>query len=123
MLLVVLAAAFVSPASADIYKCSDEHGNVAYLQLPCPAEREKPAATEESDDSVAVEDDVELEPAEMPAAPSSRLPGEPLDACKKRYRDQIDAVEAELFSTDLADRSESFKERLLALTQQLRACD
>ncbi len=108
--LAVVAACSVaatSRAETHIYKCTDDAGNVAYLQLPCPAKPAAPAA----------------EYSEPAPVQSSREPAEPLADCKKRYRDQIDAVEAELFTTDVATMGETYKERLLALAQQLRACD
>jgi hypothetical protein len=123
VLLVSLLVAATPRASADIYKCTDEDGNVAYLQLPCPVKKAMPVEPSETDDSDEAVDNIEPEATGPTPAPSSRLPGEPLAQCKKRYRDQIDAVEAELFSADFADQSEAFKERLLVLTQQLRACE
>lgn len=124
-LLAVIAACSVattSRAQADIYKCTDDEGNVAYLQLPCPVEVEKPAEPVAQTDDAELEQHIEPEYAEPTPPASSRQPGELPEACKKRYRDQIDAVEAELFAANLAEQGEAYKERLLALAQQLRAC-
>ena len=125
--LAVVAACSVaatSRAETHIYKCTDDAGNVAYLQLPCPAKPAAPVETAAAGNGDKPEEPVApaaefLEPAPVQ---SSREPGEPLADCKKRYRDQIDAVEAELFTTDVATMGETYKERLLALAQQLRAC-
>jgi len=112
--LILLTAALTPTAHADIYKCTDEHGNVAYLQTPCPAEE-------------AVQDEELTEASPAPQSPdvqvpSSRRPGEPLDDCKKRYRDQIDEIDAEMQTVFSSEQGEAYKEKLLALTKQLRAC-
>jgi hypothetical protein len=102
-------------AQADIYKCTDEHGNVAYLQTPCPAEvvKETPSVqeVEKSEDTT-----------EPPPEPPSSQPDESLEACKKRFRDQIDAIDAELGASISPEQADAYKERLLVLTRQLRAC-
>jgi hypothetical protein len=103
-------------AHADIYKCTDEDGNVAYLQLPCPAT--KAAATEVARDA---DSDTDIA-APQPPTPSSRLENESLENCKKRYRDQIDEIDAEMRADYSPEQSDSYMERLRPLTQQLRAC-
>lgn len=129
-LLIALATAAFSATHADIYKCTDEHGNVAYLQLPCPTEELKSAHNTDNADVSAAEPEQredEEDPtyeSQIPApqTPSSRRPGERLDACKKRYRDQIDEIDAEIRKSYTPAQGELYKKRLLALTQQLRAC-
>ena len=128
--LVLLTVALAPAAHAEIYKCTDEHGNVAYLQTPCPIEvAEEPADADDADDPVAaaeeVEDITEFLPEPRPAeanVPSSRRPDEPLEACKKRYRDQIDEIDAELRTSFSSAQADAYKEKLLELTKQLRAC-
>ena len=118
-------------AHADIYKCTDEHGNVAYLQTPCPVEKEEEPAGTGDEDMPRVEaeqDDYVPESTPEPQSsevniPSSRQPGESLDACKKRYRDQIDVIDAEMRTAFSPEQGSAYKERLLALTKQLRACE
>ena len=128
--LIVLTVALVPAAQAEIHKCTDEHGNVAYLQTPCPAEKTEDAdATRDVDD---LADDVaesewvpESSPEPQPdevEIPSSRQPGEPLRACKNRYRDQIDEIDAEMRASFSPEQAEAYKQRLLVLTRQLRAC-
>ncbi len=129
-LLIPLATALAPAAHADIYKCTDEHGNVAYLQTPCPVERveEAPAPDEEDVPTVEALTDDELlasypEPQSTEAqVPSSRQPGEALDECKKRYREQIDEIDAEMKAVFSTEQGDAYKERLLALTKLLRAC-
>jgi len=127
--LLCAAALSVPTVAADIYRCTDENGNVAYLQLPCPpAEDVEREVTPDADASQAELADnwmsaqPDAEQATNPA-PSSRLENESLDTCKKRYRDQIDAIDAELGSSWSADEVGNYKEQLRALTQQLRACE
>jgi len=120
--LATVSLAATLRTNAEIHKCTDDDGNVAYLQLPCPAKAAEPIEPTAADEGAEVEEPAAPESVEPVPLPSSRQPGEPLAACKKRYRDQIDAVEAELFATDVATQGEAYKERLLALAQQLRAC-
>ena len=126
----VLATALFSIAHADIHKCTDENGNVTYQQLPCPTGKPQSADSADKAEITASEpeqreDAVEpMRESQMPAPlnPSSRRPGERLDACKKRYRDQIDEIDAEIRKSYTPAQGEKYKKRLLALTQQLRAC-
>ncbi len=128
--LILLTAALTPTAHADIYKCTDEHGNVAYLQTPCPAEIvEKTPVTLDDDTQIdeAVQDEDLTEALPEPQlpgvqVPSSRRPGEPLNDCKKRYRDQIDEIDAEMQTVFSSEQGDAYKEKLLALTKQLRAC-
>ena len=105
MLSLTLFTVTLTPAAhADIYKCKDEHGNVAYLQTPCPVENVKESPATENDDARIVEpaqDEDVIESSPEPQSPevqipSSRRPGEPLDDCKKRFRDQIDEIDAKM---------------------------
>jgi hypothetical protein len=131
-ILLFIAFIAVSPTAtpAEIYKCIDEYGNVAYLQLPCPAESAEAAELNQDNaadvaDPEQHQDTKESPPApETPAeqVPSSRRPGELLDDCKKRYRDQIDEIDAEMRVAFSPEEGELFKEKLLALTRELRAC-
>ena len=118
---LAILLAIAAPANADIYRCTDEDGNVAYLQLPCP----EPAAIEETVDEPQSEEggegDVE-EPVATPIVESSREPGEALADCRKRYRDQIDAIDLEMRNGFSPEQAGDYKERLRTLTQQLRAC-
>lgn len=120
---VLLFAALMPTAHAEIYKCTDEHGNVAYLQTPCPVKKlEETAVIEDAEEPEYVpESTPEPQPAEA-RTPSSRLPNEALDDCKKRYRDQIDEIDAELGVSLSPAQAEVYKQSLLSLTRQLRAC-
>jgi hypothetical protein len=130
VLLFAFIAASSTATQADIYKCTDEYGNVAYLQLPCPAEKAEATVPDIDSDAGAVEpeqqpDMKESSPAPQtpaPQNPSSRRPGERLEDCKKRYRDQIDEIDAEMRVTFSPEQGELYKKKLRALTQQLRRC-
>lgn len=56
-----------------------------------------------------------------PRADDSRS-GELTQQCKKRYRDQIDAIDAEMRRGYSSAQGESYRERLRVLTQRLRSC-
>lgn len=128
--LTLFIAALTPAAHADIYKCKDEHGNVAYLQTPCPVEKVKESPVADDDDARTVEtaqDEDLIESSPEPQSPevqtpSSRLPDELLDECKKRFRDQIDEIDAKMQTGFSPEQGEAYKERLMALTKQLRAC-
>ena len=120
VVLATLSVTAVPQAHADIYKCTDEYGNVAYLQLPCPAKIvQQPEVPEPA---AADAPEPEPQPPTQAQTPSSRLEGELLEDCKQRYRNQIDEIDAEIPSDNTAEQGEVYKERLLALTRQLRAC-
>jgi hypothetical protein len=122
-LVEFLAIVPLTTSAAEIYTCTDENGNIAYQQLPCPAEKAEPVEPEAPAGLVDDVIDVIDEPDEaLPSAPSSRRPDEPLDDCKKRYRDQIDEIDAELSNALSTEQNEAYKKQLLALAQQLRAC-
>ncbi|MDH3552842.1 MAG: DUF4124 domain-containing protein [Gammaproteobacteria bacterium] len=44
------------------------------------------------------------------------------EQCKDRYRDQIDAIDAQMRSGYTSQQGEAYRERLRALTEQMRAC-
>ena len=118
--LILLIATLTPAAHAEIYKCKDEYGNVAYLQTPCPVEEtEETPAT----DAEIVEPAQDEEVAESLPEPSSRRPSEQLNDCKKRHRDQIDEIDAEMQTAFSPEQGAAYKEELLALTKQLRACE
>jgi hypothetical protein len=121
VVLATLSVTAVPQAHADIYRCTDEYGNVAYLQLPCPAKKVQEPEVPEPVAADAPEPEPEP-PTAAARAPSSRLEGELLENCKKRYRDQIDEIDAEIPSNNTPEQGRAYKERLLALTRQLRAC-
>jgi hypothetical protein len=126
--LLILLTVFLMPvAHADIYKCTDEYGNVAYRQTPCPAEKvEETDVAQDADDTIVETDPdeeiLESSPEPQTPVPSSRQPDEPLADCKKRYRDQIDEIDAEILTAFSPSKGATYKEQLLALTRQLRAC-
>jgi hypothetical protein len=120
-LSALLYVALAPAAYADIYKCTDEHGNVAYLQTPCPVEvADEPPVAAEHDDYVPESTPEPRLPE--PPVPSSRRAGETLQDCKTRYRDQIDEIDAEMRKGFSPEEGPGFKEKLLVLTKQLRAC-
>jgi len=121
--LILLIAALTPAAHADIYKCKDEHGNVAYLQTPCPVEKPEEAPVTDDTDAKIAERAQDEEVTESLPEPSSLRPGEQLNDCKKRYRDQIDEIDAEMLTVFSPEQGAAYKESLLALTKQLRACD
>lgn len=78
---------------------------------------------ETQDPSLAMPDAIERPTASRPVsrADDSRS-GEVTQQCKKRYRDQIDAIDAEMRRGYSSAQGETYRERLRVLTQQLRSC-
>ena len=104
-------------SGAEIFRCEDPEGGVVFQQTPCPEpEPEEP----EPDEEVADEAPVMAYEAE----PAARPPADPevVAACKKRHRDAIDAIDAEMRAGFTPQQGEVFKQRLRLLTEKLRAC-
>ena len=125
--LIVLAfTALVTGAPAtEIYKCTDAEGGVVYTQTPC--EEERLADTSKEADEPSAEADaestetVELAPEVVIDAPDDRTEEE-IAACKKQYRDAIDAIDARLARDFDPEKADEYKQELLELTRQLRRC-
>jgi hypothetical protein len=47
---------------------------------------------------------------------------EETEECKNPLRDEIDAIEAEMLRGYTSEQSEDFKQRLIELTKEMRAC-
>lgn len=125
---------FCTVAQADIYKCTGDDGNLVFQQTPCV---EKVPAEDEANASSADDRDVEEEgptestyATEVPASndnDTSPLPGdtsqpEVIQLCKKKYRDAIDKINAEMSQNFSSEQGEAYRQRLRVLTRQLRAC-
>ncbi len=110
---------WIAEVSAEIYSCEGEDGVATYQDQPCPDPA--PATADLEPEPVA-------EPADTPRAPEAPRTATPDDtelvaACKKRYRDEIDRLDAELASGAAADQLEDYRERARALSQQLSRCE
>jgi hypothetical protein len=124
--LIVASIIWFQPvvAQTEIHKCTDADGGVVYSQLPCtPQKTVETQTTEPEEDSQypapvfineesAAEEAAEQEP-ELAADRAS---------CKKRYRDAIDAIDAEIGREYTPEKAEHYKQRLLRLTNKLRQC-
>jgi hypothetical protein len=104
-------------SGAEIFRCEDPGGGVVFQQTPCPEpEPEEPEPDEEKADEAPV--------TAYEAEPEPRAPAAPevVAACKKQYRDAIDAIDAEMRAGFTPQQGEVFKQRLRLLTEKLRAC-
>ena len=124
--LVVLTTSWYGIAVADteIHKCTDADGGIVYSQLPCAPEKPDVVEEEQAEDSSAgnapVADEARLAVEQVNDRPPKSA--EELAACKKQYRDQIDAIDAEIQRDYSAEKADDYKQRLLQLTRQLRQC-
>jgi hypothetical protein len=105
--IVCFCAFYTASAQTEIHKCTDADGGVVYSQVPCLPQKSVESEKTESDATV---------PQEEPK------PDTNTSACKKRYRDAIDAIDAEISNEYSPDKSEEYKQRLLLLTRKLRQC-
>lgn len=127
-LYVILLFSFCAPglalAQTPIYKCKSADGGVVYSQLPCkdeaPAEAEEPVRDEAVEGAIPLVETIESLPLEE--AVEDEAASETKAACKRRYRDEIDVVDAELRRETSREKDDEYKKRLLALTRKLRAC-
>jgi len=111
-------------AETQIHKCKSADGTVVYSQLPCkdeePAEVASPIDSDVAESPAQLVEKAELLPPnevqEEPAISENRA------ACKKRYRDEIDAIDAEIRREYSIENDADYKQQLLALTRKLRAC-
>ena len=108
--LIIVGFCLLNTASAQtqIHKCTDADGGVVYSQLPC--------APQKSVESEKTELSTTEVPQEEPELETNR------SACQKRYRDAIDAIDAEIVREFSPDKAEQYKQQLLLLTRKLRQC-
>ncbi|MEM7430542.1 MAG: DUF4124 domain-containing protein [Pseudomonadota bacterium] len=121
VLLVGALLSVTTQAQTQIHKCVDAEGNIEYTDSPCP--EPKP---------------VEAEPAKSKDKPEQPVPSEfvwerkpvrfarsvdEIESCKDEYRDQIDAIEAEIIAGYSPDDGPEYKARLLKLTSAMRDCE
>lgn len=128
LIFVLLGAGCVpgaAVAQTPIHQCKDADGGVVYSQLPC--KDEEPAGQEAAEDT----EDAAASPEPLTIAATPRPADDPQDepeadentaACKKRYRDAIDEIDAEIRREYTPEKDADYKQRLLALTRKLRAC-
>ena len=107
-------------SGAEIFRCEDPEGGLVFQQTPCPEPEPEPEPEPKPDEEVtdaapAAEQEPEPEPRAL-ADPAA------VAACKKQYRDAIDAVDAEMRAGFTPQQGEVFKQRLRLLTEKLRAC-
>lgn len=118
VLLLICTLFFITDAGAEIYRCTDENGNMVFSQVPC-AKEEAPEAEEETD---------EAPEAEPPAGDNIDVVTDVHDSaavaqCKKPYRDAIEAIEARMLDGYSPEQAEAYKKQLLGLTKGLRSCE
>lgn len=122
LLPIVLCAPGLGFAETTIHQCKDADGGVVYSQLPCkdevPAKSDEPVENEEP----AQSENAVAEPPEPDDTYVDARSGESRSACKKRYRDEIDLIDAEIRREYTPEKDAEYKQRLLALTRKLREC-
>ena len=124
LLALCLGYAIAATAETEIHKCTDADGGIVYSQLPCPPDEPDVAEEEGAADSSEDEAPVTVEAALIVEQVDDGPPksAEELAACKKQYRDQIDAIDAEIQRDYSQEKADDYKQRLLQLTRQLRQC-
>ena len=124
--LVVVCFCLLNAASAqtEIYKCTDADGGVMYSQLPCAPQ--KLVETKKTEPEAEVASPNPVSPSEESSIAETPADDAELEtdtsACRKRYRDAIDAIDAEIGQEYSPEKAEHYKQRLLLLTRKLRQC-
>lgn len=114
LLLVSLCWLGTAGAQTPIHKCTEADGSVVYSQLPCvtqPKPETKPDTKPES-----------ASPVVAVTPPKEVEPKTDVSSCKKRYRDAIDVIDAEIGRDYSPAKAEEYKQQLLLLTRKLRQC-
>ena len=116
---IALSCLWIAEAVAEIYACESDDGVAIYQDQPCPAPA--PAASDAGSEAVA-EPAAAMQVPETPARAES-ADAELVAACKKRYRDEIDRLYAELSSGVASDKLEEYRDKARGLSQQLSRCE
>ena len=119
----VLLGLWNSESAAEIYACEGDDSVMSYQDQPCSV-----PAPEDADGEAKADPSAEADPKSPQAVaelPTTVVPkdAELVAACKKRYRDAIDRLYAELASGDAPDELEEYREQARALSQQLIRCE
>ena len=130
MLMFVAAVALLAPgqrvlAQTEIHKCVGQDGGVIYQQLPCADEAAKkqsvpPPRTTAAQPAPESRDVPRQSPQRRPA--DQQRDTAAADACRQRYRDAIDRIDAEISNGIPADEVEEYRGRARALSQALSRC-
>ena len=124
LILIGLGCGCSTLAQTEIHKCTDADGGIVYSQLPC-APQDQEGDDQNQDEKTADGIAAEYVPeSTVVLQASDGLPksAEEVAECKKRYRDQIDAIDAEIQREYSEEKADDYKQRLLQLTRQLRQC-
>lgn len=121
LIVASLCVPNIAAAQTEIYKCTDADGGLVFSQLPCsPHTSEKPESDERVENAEPVSAKPDLDEADMPQYIQE---AEAISAdCKKRYRDAIDVIDAEIGREFSPEKGKHYKKRLLELTRKLRQC-
>ena len=125
-LITIVSSCLLNTANAQtqIHKCTDADGGVVYSQLPCTpqktVESKKIDPDAKAESAIPASERQELSTYETPQEEQELAANR--SACKKRYRNAIDAIDAEIGREYSPDKAEQYKQRLLLLTRKLRQC-
>ena len=119
-MLTTLLLVFSSLAQADIHRCTDAEGSIIFQQTPCAEPEPEQEETEEQAPTAEIE--ANAEEVASRTEPSEQKPPEQVAQCKKKFRDAIDVIDAEMRERYTPEQADDYKQRLRVLTEQLRAC-
>lgn len=119
IIVAVSLGLWTSESAAEIYACEGDDGVTSYQDQPCPAPKPTTSDADPESQSKAVSQ------PQAAAAPAKTVAvdAELVAACKKRYRDAIDRLDAKLASGVASDELEEYREHARALSQQLSRCE
>ena len=118
-------------AKAEIYKCEDPEGGIVFQETPCPepkveepdetAEPGNPSSLPEQGQPRRLERGESLEDEVASIEEENQMRAE-VEACKRQYRDAIDAIDLEIRNSYSPEQKEYYLGRLKELTEQMAAC-
>ncbi len=138
VMVVVVLVGMSAAADTEIHRCLLDDGTFAFQQSPCAvptkaADNAGEPAEKDRDDAAGVAVDGAFDfvnpfdeaadptPAVEPALPEP--PSRNRAECEKTTRDAIDAIDLEMRETSYTrEQGQAYREELLVLTRQLRAC-
>ena len=122
-------------AQSEVFRCEDPEQGIVFQQTPCP----EPELETDDQDQDAADSDGEL----VAAAPDSRrrlregdnvedvLAAEQaalresaeIKACKRQYREAIDAIDVEIRNSYTPEQKDYYQQRLKMLTDKMSECE
>jgi hypothetical protein len=121
-MLTTLLLVFSPLAQADVYRCTDAEGSIIFQQTPCAEPEPEPEQEKAEEAAPTAEIERIVDEPVARTEPRQEKSPELVAQCKKKYRDAIDVIDAEMRERYTPEQADDYKQRLRVLTEQLRDC-